>query len=81
LQLAAREPIFWNMSQYVAKHDLSPAPEPELAPVGAPLHVSVAPGLLDKDYVVIRSDEDTDKDYEARQAMFTAVLAYAQHQG
>jgi hypothetical protein len=68
-------------TQYAAKSDLPVAPEPELAPPGEPPHVAVAPGLLDKEHVVIRSDDDTDEDYQARCDMLVAVLAFAKQQG
>ncbi len=51
--------------------------EPELAPPGTPPHVAVAPGVLDKEHVVIRADDDTDEDYVARSRLFAAALAFA----
>jgi len=68
-------------SEYAAKLDLPSTPEPELAPPGTPLHVAVAPGLLDHKHVVIRDDDDTDEDYEAKQQLLDALLTYAQKQG
>ena len=50
---------------------------PQLDPPGAPPRVAVAPGLQDRDHVVIRSDDDTDEDYEARCRVFAAALAFA----
>ena len=55
--------------------------EADLAPAGTPLHVAVAPGVLDKEHVVIRADDDTDEDYEAKQRLLDAMLAYAKQQG
>ena len=55
--------------------------EPELAPPDTPLHVAVAPGLLDREHAVIRADDDTDEDYEAKQRLLDAMLAYAKKQG
>jgi hypothetical protein len=52
---------------------------PEVAPPGSAPSVAVAPGLLDQDHVVIRSDDDTDEDYEARCRVFAAALAYARN--
>jgi hypothetical protein len=52
-------------------------PEADLAPPGTPPHVAVAPGLLDQQHVVIRADDDTDEDYEAKQQLLDAVLAFA----
>jgi hypothetical protein len=54
---------------------------PDLAPPGTPLHVAVAPGLLEQKHVVTRDDDDTDEDYEAKQRLLDAVLAYAKKQG
>jgi hypothetical protein len=59
---------------------LAKAP-PDLAPPGTPLHVAVAPGLLDHAHVVIRDDDDTDEDHEAKQHLLDAMLAYAKKQG
>lgn len=53
---------------------------PQLDPPGAPPRVAVAPSLQDRDHVVIRSDDDTDEDYEARCRVFAAALAFA-HKG
>jgi hypothetical protein len=53
---------------------------PDLAPAGTPLHVAVAPGLLDQKHTVIRADEDTDEDYERKQRLLDALLAYAKKQ-
>jgi hypothetical protein len=50
---------------------------PDLAPPGTPPHVAVAPGLLDHEHVVIRADDDTDEDYEAKQLLLDAALAFA----
>ena len=59
------------------KPDLPVRPQSELAPPGTPPHVAVAPGLLDQQHVVIRADDDTDKDYEAKQRLLDAALAFA----
>jgi hypothetical protein len=58
----------------------SAAPQPDLAPAGTPLHVAVAPGLLDMEHTVIRADDDTDEDYERKQRLLDAMLAYAKKQ-
>jgi hypothetical protein len=50
---------------------------PDLAPPGTPPHVAVAPALLDHKHVVIRADDDTEKDYAARQLLLDAALAFA----
>jgi hypothetical protein len=52
-------------------------PQPELAPAGTPSHVAIAPGVRDREHVVIRSADDTDEDYEARRKVFAAALAFA----
>jgi hypothetical protein len=55
--------------------------QPELAPDGAPLHIALAPGVLDQEYVVIRSDDDTDESYQSRCDLLAALLDYAKQQG
>ena len=49
----------------------------ELVPPGTPLHIAVAPGLLDQEYVAVRHEGDTDEDYEASKRLLAAVLDYA----
>jgi hypothetical protein len=51
--------------------------DPELAPAGTPLHVAVAPGLLEQEHTLIREPDESDADYESRRQMFAAVLDYA----
>jgi hypothetical protein len=53
---------------------------PDRASEGTPLHVAVAPGLLDSKHTVIRADDDTDEDYERKQRLLDALLAYAKKQ-
>ena len=50
-------------------------PPHELAPPGTPVHVAVEPSLLNQDHVVIRADDDTDEDYQAKQHLLAAALA------
>jgi hypothetical protein len=38
-------------------------------------HVAVAPGLLEQRPVVVREEDDTDADYEARTRLLAAALA------
>jgi hypothetical protein len=59
------------------KPDLPAHPQSELALPGTPPHVAVAAGLLDQQHVVIRADDDTDEDYEAKQRLLDAALAFA----
>ena len=49
----------------------------ELTPAGSPPHIAVAPGVLDREHVVIRADDDTDADFERRSRLLTAALAFA----
>jgi len=56
------------------------ATPPDLAPAGTPLHVAVAPGLLGRKHTVVRADDDTDEDYERKQRLLDALLAYAKKQ-
>jgi|HubBroStandDraft_1064217.scaffolds.fasta_scaffold4359985_1 hypothetical protein len=60
---------------------LSPHERNPPAPPGTPLYVAVAPGLLEQKHVVIRDDDDSDEDYEAKKRLLDAVLAYAKKQG
>lgn len=55
----------------------APQPPPEFAPPGTPVHVAVDPSLLDQDHVVIRADDDTDEDYQAKQRLLAAALGLA----
>jgi hypothetical protein len=55
----------------------SAADDEELAPPCSPVSVVAAPELLEGDYVVIRSDDDTDEDYAARCRLLDALLAVA----
>ena len=48
-----------------------------LAPEGTPLHIAVAPGILDHEQVAIRDADDTDDDYASKQQLIDAVLAFA----
>jgi hypothetical protein len=41
------------------------------------VHIAVAPGILDHEHVVVRSDDDTDEDYAARCRLLAALLAAA----
>ncbi len=56
----------------------SPPPnrEPELAPPGTPPHVAVAASLRGQAHNVIRAEDDTDEDYEARSRLLAASLAH-----
>jgi hypothetical protein len=51
--------------------------EVELAPPGAPPTVVAAPEMLKGEHVVIRAEDDTDADYEARSRLLAAVLTLA----
>jgi hypothetical protein len=51
--------------------------QPDLAPAGTPLHIAVAPGLLDHEHVVVREDDDTDETYQSRCDMVAALFDYA----
>jgi hypothetical protein len=53
---------------------------PDPAPAETPLHVAVAPGLLGRKHTVVRADDDTDEDYERKQRLLDALLAYAKKQ-
>ena len=53
------------------------APHSELAPFAAPLHVAVAPGLLDVEHTVIREPGESDERYQSRCDLVAALLDYA----
>ncbi len=50
--------------------------KPELEPPGTPPHVAVACRLRDQQPVVIRAENDTNEDYEARSRLLAAALAF-----
>lgn len=54
--------------------------KPELATRGAPLHVAVAPGLLDQTHIVVREPGESDERYRSRCELFAALLGYAKQQ-
>jgi hypothetical protein len=58
-----------------ANHPADPLPQP--VPPDTPPHVAVAPGLLDREHVVTRADDDTDEDYVTKQRLLGAALAFA----
>jgi hypothetical protein len=40
-------------------------------------HVAIAPGVLEHEHIVIRAEDDTDLDYEARVRLVAAALGFA----
>jgi hypothetical protein len=55
--------------------------KPELAPSGTPLHVAVAPGLLDEKHTVIREPGESDERYQSRCDLLAALLDYTKQHG
>jgi hypothetical protein len=53
--------------------------QPELGPPGTPPHVAVAVGLQEQAHDIIRAEDDTDEDYEARRRLLAAALAHPQN--
>jgi hypothetical protein len=51
--------------------------QPECAPGGAAVALTVASGLIDHEHVGIREDDETDEDFEASKRKLTAVLDFA----
>ena len=49
----------------------------DVAPAGTPLHIAVAPELLDHEHSAIRDPDDTDEDYAGKQQLIDAVRAFA----
>ena len=54
--------------------------EPGLSPPGTPLHIAVAPGLLEQNHVVTREPGESDERYQSRCELFAALLDYAKRQ-
>jgi hypothetical protein len=57
--------------------DLPEDHQPEIAPLAAPLHVAVAPGLLDLEHTVDREPGESDERYQSRCDLWGAVFDYA----
>lgn len=66
-----------NTPSLVQTRPRTPDVDMELAPAGTSPHVAVAPGVLAQEHVVIRSEDDSDEDYELRSRVFAAALAFA----
>jgi hypothetical protein len=49
----------------------------DFAPPSAPLHIAVAPGLLDRKQTVVREPGESGKRYQSRCDLLTALLDYA----
>jgi hypothetical protein len=49
----------------------------DLAPPGTPLHIAVAPGLLDGKQTVVREPGESDERYQSRCDLLAALLDYA----
>jgi hypothetical protein len=65
------------MDQVLPPRRRRPRTKPELAPPDAPLHVAVAPGLLDQKHTVVREPGESDERYRSRCELFAALLGYA----
>lgn len=50
---------------------------PDLPPAGTPLHIAVAPGLLDREQTVVREPGESDERYQSRCDLLAALLDYA----
>jgi len=53
--------------------------QPELGPPGTPPHVAVAAGLREQAHDIIRAEDDTDEDHEARSRLLAAALDHPQN--
>ena len=51
--------------------------QPELTPFDAPLHIAIAPSLLDVEHTVDREPGESDERYQSRCDMVAALLDYA----
>jgi hypothetical protein len=49
----------------------------DLAPAGTPLHIAVAPGVLDRKQTVVREPGESDERYQSRCDLLAALLEYA----
>jgi hypothetical protein len=70
----------YSLSMDDTPHRALPRPqeaEPELAPFDAPLHIAVAPGVLDREHTVDREPGESDARYQSRCDLWAAVLDYA----
>jgi Arc/MetJ-type ribon-helix-helix transcriptional regulator len=76
LQLPVPRPILPTMKTET-KPRRQASSQPRSAPSDTPAHVAVAPGLLDHEHVVVRDEEDTDADYEARRRLLDLALRVA----
>lgn len=52
----------------------------ELPPPGPPLHIAVAPGLLDRKHTVVREPGESDERYQSRCELLAALLDHAKQQ-
>jgi hypothetical protein len=51
----------------------------ELAPPDAPLHIAVAPGVLDRQHTVIREPNESDESYRSRCELLAALTTYVKN--
>jgi hypothetical protein len=51
--------------------------QPDLAPAGTPLHIAVAPGMLEREQTVVREPGESDERYQSRCDLLAALLDYA----
>ncbi len=49
----------------------------ELAPPDAPLHIAVAPSVLDREHTVIREPNESDESYRSRCELLARLTSYA----
>ena len=61
----------------VTRPDAPADSQPELAPFGTPLHIAVAPGLLDHEHTVDREPGESDERYQSRCDLLAVLLGYA----
>ena len=50
---------------------------PDLAPSGTPLHITAAPGVLDRKQTGVREPGESDARYQSRCDLLAALLDYA----
>ncbi len=53
----------------------------DLATPDAPLHIAVAPGLLNLEHTLVREPGESDERYQSRCDLLAALLDHAKNQG
>ena len=78
-QVLAINYIRTDSSCYVNRNEIPPpdTPSSRVGPPGSPLHIAVAPGMLDQKHTVIREPGESDERYQSRCELLAALLDHA----